>query len=316
MTRLIPLLHLIRAAFWAVVALTYVHAAPTRADPPAYVFVDYMNGQVDQLDASAGASVDTPFVLASVGKTMTAVAALRLVADGTLALDAPIAPLLPDGTVTGLGGLDGVTLRHLLTMTAGLPDYLSDAYSAAAVASTGAMGAEDALRYAYGLPPLFAPGTGFDYSNTNYLLVQLAMTQVTGQPYSQLMAQHVFGPSRMAGAFVFGSRPLPAALPNGHENGAHVRDYYMNQGFGDGGVIASAQDLYRFYTALFVDRALLRSDLLEQMMTDASGEGYGMGLDLAPGEVGHSGGDLGFSSDVRLDLDTGDIFIELIARGD
>lgn len=65
--------------------------------------------------------VDRPFAIASVGKTLTAVAILRQVEAGRLQLDAPIEVHLPREVVRGLGGLRGVTLRQLLSMSSGLP---------------------------------------------------------------------------------------------------------------------------------------------------------------------------------------------------
>ncbi len=302
---------MIRSAF-----LLSALAQPALAHDPASLVVEFLDGQAEVIETSAGATPDTLFVLASVGKAMTAVAALRLVEDGALDLDAEVAPLVPRDVSDGLGGLDGVTLRHLLTMTSGLPDYLSDDFVDAALDNPGILGPEDALAYAFDEPQNFAPGTGFDYSNTNYVLVQILMTEVTGDSYAQIMADEVFVPAGMTGAFVFGSRPVPPAMPDGHEDGMHVRDYYRGQGLGDGGTIASARDLYRFYDALLIERSLLGGSALAEMLRDESGEGYGMGLELDAEEIGHSGGDLGFSSDVRLDVETGAVWIELFASGD
>jgi D-alanyl-D-alanine carboxypeptidase len=71
------------------------------------------------------------------------------------------------------------------------------------------------------------------------------------------MQREVFDVVGMPNAFVFGSQPLPASFPDGHENGDHIRDYYQFDGFGDGGVIATAPDVAKFYRALFIDRSLL-----------------------------------------------------------
>lgn len=269
-----------------------------------------------EISTTGAATAQTPFAIASIGKTMTSVAILRMVADGALSLDEPAALRLDPDITAGLGGLEGMSLSHLLTMTSGLPDYLTDDYIEDALADPGQFQTpRAALRHAYGEPPLFRPGGDFDYSNTNYVLLGLILENVSGLSYAGAMKRHVFEPAGMSGAFVFGSAPLPAGFPNGHEAGAHIRSYYEAEGFGDGGVISNATDLAKFYRALFVSRTLLPEAFMQKMKRDPVGEGYGMGIEIEGAIYGHSGGDLGFSSDVRIDAETGDIAIVLIANG-
>jgi len=285
-------------------------------DDVASVKLLVVNGH-SQISATGGATASTPFAIASIGKTMTAVAVLRLVDQGRLNLDAPARQYLPSDMTQALGGLTGVTLRHLLTMTSGLPDYLYDDYLDAALADPDTFqDAHVAVSFAYGEVPLFRPGTGFDYSNTNFVLAGLVAETATGRSYANIINTEVFRPADMSDAFVFGSVPLPEDFPSGHEDGVPYRDYYQNAGFGDGGVIASAQDLVNFYRALFVDRSLLSPDMMDALVQDATGQGYGMGLEVDDISFGHSGGDLGFSSDVRFDRKTGMIAIMLVAQSD
>jgi D-alanyl-D-alanine carboxypeptidase len=267
--------------------------------------------------ATPGTTPDTPFAVASVGKTFTAVAVLRLAERGLLSVDAPAADLLPGEIVEGFDGLRGVTVRHLLTMTSGLPDYYDDAYIDDALDDrAGVQRAEVAAGYAMGERPLFAPGRGFDYSNTNYLLLGMILEEVTGRSYGEVMQAEVFAPAGMAGSFVFGTRALPDDFALGHPDRALVRGYYSGAGFGDGGVIAPARDVARFHRALFVEGRLLSQATVAVMLTDPLGEAYGMGIEIADGIAGHSGGDLGYASDVRIDLRTGDVAVELIADED
>jgi len=260
---------------------------------------------------------DTPFAIASIGKTMTAVAVLRIVGQGAIDLDGPVTRWVDGDIADGLGGLSGVTVRHLLNMTSGLPDYLSDAYIEAALGNPDRFqNPLTALSYAYDEPPVFGVGEGFDYSNTNYVLLGLILEQATGKSYAETLKSEVFAPANMTNSFVFGSTRLPANFPSGHEDGAHYRDYYEHQGFGDGGVIATAPDLAKFYEALFITGDLLPDALLDELLVDPIGEGYGMGIEVEDGLVGHSGGDLGFSSDVRMDTDDGRIAIIFHANAD
>jgi len=301
----------IRFAFVALLLPESAHA-----DDIATVRYLETNGIVS-ISVEGSASPDTLFAIASIGKTMTSVAVLRLVADGKLTLDGAVTAHLPDAILSGLPQLSDATLRHLLTMTSGLPDYLDDAYIEDALAESAAVqNPLTALSYAYGETQLFHPGQGFDYSNTNYVLLGLILEDVTDQTYAKAMDRLVIRPAGMNSSFVFGSTPLPDSFPNGHEDGKHHRAYYMSEGFGDGGVIAPAHDLARFYHALFVERSLLPPAMMKEFLHDPFDEGYGMGIEVDDAIVGHSGGDLGFSSDVRLDLDSGALAIILSASAD
>lgn len=267
----------------------------------------------DSRTDTQNAAPDTAFAIASVGKTMTAVAVLRRVARGDLRLDDPAVDWVAPNIAKGLGGLDRITLRHLLTMSSGLPDYYTDDYLEDALDDPSLQTPATALGYAFGDSALFGPGRGFDYSNTNYVLLGLILEDATGQTYAQALQREVFGPAGMTDSFVFGSRPLPDSFADAP---GEVRAYYQAAGFGDGGVISTARDVARFYRALFIDQTLLPPDLLGMMTQDPIGEGYGMGVEVDGDVVGHSGGDLGFSSDVRLHRPSGTLAVMLVAEED
>ncbi|MDG2340532.1 MAG: serine hydrolase [Paracoccaceae bacterium] len=294
-----------------------VPAAIVNADPVQSIRYLEINGRVETELGTAGTTAETPFAIASIGKTMTAVAILRLVAKNRLSIDDDASMWLPNKVVRGFADLNGITVRHLLNMTSGLPDYLDDAYVDRALENPNEFQQPlVALSYGYDQTPLFEPGEGFDYSNTNYVMLGLILEKASGLSYADAIRSEIFVPSGMENAFVFGSQPLPKEFPNGHEGGQHYRDYYESAGFGDGGVIASARELAEFYTALFIDKTLLPDALMDEFMNDPLREGYGMGIELEEGLIGHSGGDLGFASDVRLDIKETAIAIILSADAD
>lgn len=271
-----------------------------------------------QIDfAKGGATQKTPFALASVGKAMTSVAVLRLVEDGLLSLDDPAHRYLSGDIVRGFDGLQGITVRHLLTMTSGLPDYFDDAYFEAAVDDPGTVQQPDvAVSFAYDLDAEFTPGDAFSYSNTNYVLLGLILEEVTQLSYGDVLKAEVFEPAGMTYAFVFGTQTLPDDFPLLQAGFPHYRAYYEGQGFGDGGIIASAQDLSRFYRATFYDRTLLSEPMLREMLSDPTGEGYGMGIGFEEGWVGHAGSDFHTLTNVVMDTESGDLAIHLSADMD
>lgn len=259
------------------------------------------------------ASADSRFLIASVSKLYLAVALMQLNEAGRLDIDDPVARWLPAGVLEKLGGLDGISVANLLTMTSGLPDYLDDAYSQSSIADAraGIAGRDILIKAVTSIaeePRLFEPGASFDYSNTNYLLAQLVLEKAAGAPMYEVFEDRIFRPAGLTGTRLLGYGIGPAGFVQGFEDfgkGLEPVDAYLTgYGFGDGGLVTTAAEVSGFYKALFVDGVLLSDDSLERLLQDPSGEGYGMGIEIETlagvGEVlGHSGGDTGFSADIR-----------------
>ena len=109
-------------------------------------------------------SVDLPYQIASISKQFAGAAVLLLVEDGKLSLDDVVSKYIPD-----ISGGDHITIRQLLSHTAGLQDYWPQDYSFKAMATpVTPQGIVDQ----WARKPLdFAPGTQWQYSNTGYVLV-------------------------------------------------------------------------------------------------------------------------------------------------
>lgn len=243
------------------------------------------------------------FIIASVGKPFLAAALLRLHEAGRIDIRDPVARWLPSDVTEAFGGLNGVRVDHLLSMTSGLPDYLDDAFAQDLMAEPVGWTVRDALAYAEGEAPLFAPGAEYDYSNTNYLLAQLVLEAATGQSYPQALRALVLDPVGARDSAVFGTAPRRAEDAAGiTPEGRDASGYYVSPGFGDGGLIAPAGEVAAFFRALLVERRLLGPAALALMLEDPLGEGYGLGIDIDRSEYGpvygHGGGDIGYSSGV------------------
>jgi CubicO group peptidase (beta-lactamase class C family) len=116
---------------------------------------------------------------------------LQLVDAGTVRLDDPLARWLPE-----LPDAGRVTLRMLANMTSGYPDYVPDAgLTAALYADPFRQWAPQEL-IAIGLaqPRVFAPGTNWDYSHTNYVILGQVLERIAGQPLADLMRERILGP--------------------------------------------------------------------------------------------------------------------------
>ncbi|WP_186001871.1 serine hydrolase [Corallococcus sp. Z5C101001] len=135
------------------------------------------------------------FFMGSVSKWLTSIIALRLVDEGTLALDTPLLTYLPEYRAdTG----KQLTLRHLMSHGSGLPNGLMDAYKKdPGIEKETRPQAEAVALYASG-DLVSAPGERFDYNLSNWILVQAVLERVSGQSYARLAQRLVFKPLRMA----------------------------------------------------------------------------------------------------------------------
>lgn len=131
----------------------------------------------------------TRFQLASATKPFTGVAIMQLVEEGKLKLDAPLADYLDDLPQ----GWRAVTVRQALMHVSGLPDIISPA--------TGSLidpGGETASwAKVQTLPMPFAPGQGYAYNQTNYLLLGRIITKLRGEPFTEVMRQREFAVAGM-----------------------------------------------------------------------------------------------------------------------
>ena len=160
------------------------------------------NGKVEHVryvgkaDVEAGKPVTplTRFKWGSASKWVTSVAALRLVEQGRLSLDAPITTYLPDfRRDTG----ERVLVGHLLSNTSGVPDLMSRALAGEPALRTSTASPSEIVARFGGGDLAFAPGQGWDYSALNWVIVAALLQRLTGEPLATLVARLVFRPLGM-----------------------------------------------------------------------------------------------------------------------
>lgn len=140
------------------------------------------------------ATADMAYPIGSVSKQFTANAILLLQQRGKLSIDDPVAKYFPNFTRA-----NEVTLRNLLTMTSGYEDFAPQDYIIPAW-----LHPTDPLANvtAWATKPLdFTPGTDWQYSNTNYVILGLIVQKVSGQPLMQFLRENVFAPLHLQGVF-------------------------------------------------------------------------------------------------------------------
>lgn len=241
---------------------------------------------------------DTRFRIGSVAKPLTALAVLRLADRGRLSLDDPLERYQPD-----FPGARQILLRHLLSNTSGIPDYLlSEAFHPHAHEPHSPA---RLLDYVRNRPLLGAPGTKLSYSNTNWVLLATVVESVTGRSFAAALEQLVLAPAGMAATGVETGVPAgPAAQGYTTIDGivTPAAVIHMSAEIGAGAVRSTVDDLLRLDRALR-GPGLLAAATLDLMKTPVCHEGalgYGLGLfrteRLGRTVTGHSGGTFGFSA--------------------
>ena len=129
--------------------------------------------------------------IGSITKTMTATVILQLAQEGKLVLDDPISKYRPD-----VPNGDNISIAQLLDMRSGLAGYTENPMFQQAVDDDPERiwTPDELLALAFSVPPLFPPGTAWQYSNTNYVLLGLVMEDVTGQSVAELFQERLFDP--------------------------------------------------------------------------------------------------------------------------
>lgn len=252
------------------------------------------------------------FSLASVSKPFTGLGIVMLAQRGKLGIDDALAHHVPE-----LAGYRGITIRHLLHHTSGLPDHmgLADKYWDPDVTLTTAD--MIALFVRHRPPPRFAPGDQFEYSNTGYVLLGEIIARASGRSFVDFMADEIFGPLGMKDSAAYNLTCSVCTLQcraTGMRRrfgcfGKRVSSdmNYLDGVFGDGGIHASAEDLLRWDSALRAG-TLVPNELYEQAyasgrLNSGAATGYGFGWEVRPRHVvEHLGEWEGFTTCLRRDL--------------
>ncbi|MFD0883589.1 serine hydrolase domain-containing protein [Streptosporangium algeriense] len=250
------------------------------------------------------APVDGRFRAGSVTKSFTAAVVLQLVGEGELQLSDSVEQWLPKLVDKG----DDITIRHLLQHTSGLPEYSTDMMDEAGIPKERyrTWSARELVEKAERLPRDFPPGSDYQYSNTNYIVLGMLIERITGRPYATEIRERILRPLGLRHTRV------PGASPEVHGPHAHayvpvtkggkvvpvdVTRFNPTMAGAAGEIISTTGDINRFYRALFQGR-LLRPGLLKEMRDPGTAGGYGLGLELAPlpcgTAFGHGGGAPGY----------------------
>ena len=257
----------------------------------------------------------TRFCIGSMGKMFTAVAILQQVQAGRMALDTPVAALMPDYPNAALARR--LTVEHLLTHTGGTGDIFGPFHDAHR-AELGTV--SDYVRLYGPREPLFEPGARFAYSNYGFVLLGAILERVSDRPYEAYFDDHVFGPAGMSAT---GQRPREGdALPYAGSALAGLKPLTPYVGLPAGGGYSTVDDLHAFATALREHRLLdaAHTTLATTPRVAAGGAskwGLGFRIQSRNGATcyGHGGGAPGVNGDLAIYPGSGYVTAVLSNRG-
>ncbi|MFJ6623173.1 serine hydrolase domain-containing protein [Kitasatospora sp. NPDC091335] len=247
-----------------------------------------------ELGGSTRPLTDAHFRIGSTTKNFVATSVLMLVAEGRIGLDAPVADYLPE-----FGPDRRITVRMLLQHTSGIFNHTGELYEDGTIvpgvpwrgkewvdARFRTYRPEELVRLSLSRPARFAPGAGWSYANTNYVLARLVVEKVTGRSFAEELRRLILGPLEMTGTVAPGTSP---EIPEPHNHG-----YYRYEDAGQqrtvdvtrqnpswvgagGDMISTTKDLHTYFSALMGGK-LLPAALLTEMRTPEPTAGYGLGV--------------------------------------
>ncbi len=292
-------------------------------DAPAVLLAVERNGLTSEqamgvmsIDHAEPVAPDAKFEIGSQSKMMTAAIAIQLASEGHFTLDDKLSDVIDVTPLTGIANIQDVTLRQLMTHTSGIPDYLNDFSSDNGVpvlwerlveTPPRSVGLSDSLQFLIDqeAPSEFAPGEGTGYSNTGFLLLQLAIEQATGNTLAQELQARIFDPLGMEDSSLPGFAPPEGIVSSYFNLGDSLLDvtHLPLASSGDSGVVSTTQDMIKFMKALVVDASLIPEESLGDL------EQFFAAIDVFGEEfVGHDGGTTGTSSITLVHLQTGIVF--------
>lgn len=192
-------------------------------------------------EAKIPAKPDALFKIASVGKLYHAVAITKLVAANRLSLDSTLAYYFPE-LVGKIDNANKITLRMIVQHRSGIPNFTDtpDYWNKPAKDS------DDALERIKGLPSDFEPGTDYEYSNTNYLLLSELINKVTGNKKFQYMKEEILDPLGIKNTFASINDVNMDDVMSGYYVG--IDNDIKDSNYGS--MLSTAEDLAKFIRAL------------------------------------------------------------------
>jgi D-alanyl-D-alanine carboxypeptidase len=248
----------------------------------------------------------------SVGKTYVSAVAIQLIHEGLLDLEAKVSAYFGDEPwFERLPNHEEVTVRHIMTHTSGIMRYeFDDRFIDDLLADPDRVWRPvEQLAYLFDTEAPFRAGDGWEYSDTNYIILGMIIERLTGNTYYDEMRRRILEPLELHNTIPSDSRNIPGLVQGyaGVDNPFRVPDavlvhgeFVINPQFAwtGGGVASTSEDLARWAKDLYEGRAFDES-MLEMLLDGVParlgrGTEYGLGVIIRPTPLGTSWGHSGF----------------------
>jgi D-alanyl-D-alanine carboxypeptidase len=272
---------------------------------------------VANLDDARPVEAHDRFEIGSNTKAFTVILALQLQEAGVLSMDDPLSKWLPDLAAKIPNG-EKITLRQLAGNTSGIADYadplmqpLVDNNDQAGLAK-GYTPLELVERAVANGKPSFAPGEGWHYSSTNFILLGMVVEKAAGKPLAELYRAQIFDPLEMTATTYLEGSPKPGSIVEGYykvgDKLENMTSWNATQGGAAGAIVSTAEDMGRFARGLFGgslfkdEKTLAEMTAMRELDYGEGGgvlAGYGLGLisfEALFKAIGHEGQTPGFQT--------------------
>ncbi len=248
--------------------------------------LEIQTGDGDQLLTAGNASLepqepiepDDFYRIASVTKTFTATIVMQLIAEGELSLDDTVADIDPDLITHG----DEITVAQLLGHTSGLADYVKDEQFGKQVSKGARLTPEGVLDFVADDPLAFAPGSTYEYSDSDNIVLGLMIEAVTGNSFEDELNTRILEPLALDDTSLATTFDFPEPHAQGYQYDPEsdsavpedVTDVPIdpNGAWASGALISTPADVATFFGAL-LGGELVPADQLEEMMKTTPGAG-------------------------------------------
>jgi len=248
----------------------------------------------------------------SIGKTFVASLTLMLVQEGKLKLDDKIQSWLgTEPWFNQLPNAPDITLRMLLNHSSGIENHaeMSSFEKQALKNSARNIKYDELIAYVLKKKPLFPAGQGYNYGDTNYILVGMIIEKVTGRSLYDLIDERILKPYKLARTIPSNSLTLPEVANGYLDDGPVIVNgrFRVNPQWewAGGGFASTAEELARWGHMLYDGEVLSPGSLDEMIKSTSTGEGagYGLGVMISRSNFGrsygHDGEFPGYLSDLR-----------------
>lgn len=257
---------------------------------------------VSNLETGTAATKDTVYEIGSITKQFTATLVMMLVQEKKLTLDEQITSIFPNLPTEW----SGVTIRHLLTHTSGLPDYTDPKAFEFTYLARNDFSFDQVLAQVTKLPMPFKFGEKFSYNNFGYYLLGRIVEKKSGKDYWSFLSERIFKPLGMSKSAPSNPKTIIPNRAHGYLRvGAQMQNadaITSSSGFSAGSIVSTVEDMAKWEIAMGSEKLLPKSAWTQMWTPGTTNDGkrtsYGFGWAISDVNkhrvLMHSGGTVGF----------------------